>query len=103
MPVFADALSRVTDRAAFLLAVEGRSLTSTAVRLNILPDGQISGRAFGTSVTGTWVWTDGYFCRTLQTAAKTFALNCQRVDTDGNTIRFTADKGAGDVANLRIK
>lgn len=99
----AEGMARITDQSAFVDTVQGRSLTSMAVRLNVAPDGTITGRAFGTAVTGTWVWQDGYFCRTLDTATRDFPLNCQLVETDGATLRFTADKGAGDVANLRIK
>ncbi len=103
LPALSETFARITDRSEFVAAVEGKSLTSAAVRLNVQPDGQIEGRAFGMAVTGTWDWQDGYFCRTLDTAAQDFPLNCQQVDTDGATLRFTADKGTGDVANLRIR
>jgi hypothetical protein len=103
VPAFAQDFVRITDKSQFVAAVQGRSLTTTAIRLNVKPDGLIEGRAFGTGVTGTWTWTDGFFCRTLDTATKDFPLNCQQVETDGATIRFTADKGTGDIANLRIK
>ena len=103
LPALAETFTRITDRSAFVAAVQGKTLSSTAVRLNVKPDGLIEGRAFGTTVTGTWAWQDGYFCRTLDTATKDFPLNCQQVETDGATIRFTADRGAGDVANLRIR
>ena len=99
----AEGLTRIADQSAFIAAVEGRNLSSMAVRLNVAADGSITGRAFGTAVTGTWVWQDGYFCRTLDTATRDFPLNCQLVETDGTNIRFTADKGTGDVADLRIR
>lgn len=101
-PAAAEGFTRITDRSAFAAAVQGRNLTSTAVRLTVHPDGVIEGRAFGFAVTGTWDWQDGYFCRTLATAARDFPLNCQKVETDGATIRFTADKGTGETASLRI-
>ena len=99
----AEPFTRITDKTAFMATVQGKTLSSTAVRLNVQPDGLIKGRAFGMAVTGTWAWQDGYFCRTLDTATTDFPLNCQQVETDGATIRFTADKGTGDVANLRIR
>jgi len=102
VPAFAEGMARITARADFVAAVQGRTLRSTGVRLNVAPDGSISGRAFGFAVTGTWEWRDGLFCRTLDTATRDFALNCQVVETDGARIRFTADQGAGDVADLRI-
>lgn len=103
LPALAETFTRITDKAQFVAAVQGRNLTSTAVRLNVKPDGRIEGRAFGFAVTGTWSWQDGYFCRTLDTATQDFPMNCQQVETDGTSIRFTADKGTGDVANLRIR
>ena len=103
LPAFAADFTRITEKADFVAAVAGRNLISTAVRLNVKTDGQIEGRAFGFSVSGTWEWQGGYFCRTLDTATQDFPLNCQQVETDGATIRFTADKGTGDVANLRIR
>ena len=103
LPALAEGLTRITDAETFISTVQNRDLTSMAVRLNIIPDGTIAGRAFGLQVTGTWTWDNGYFCRTLDTATQDFPLNCQLVETDSTTIRFTADKGTGDVANLRIK
>lgn len=103
LPALAADFTRITDKSDFVAAVAGRNLTSTAVRLNVKPDGQIEGRAFGFAVTGTWDWRGGYFCRTLDTATQDFPLNCQQVESDGATIRFTADKGTGAVANLRIR
>ncbi|MGL6208268.1 MAG: dihydrodipicolinate reductase [Paracoccaceae bacterium] len=103
LPAVAQDLTRITAKSDFVATVDGRTLTAMAVRLNVASDGSLSGRAFGTAVTGTWTWTDGYFCRTLDTATRDFPLNCQLVETDGSTIRFTADKGQGDIADLRIK
>ena len=103
LPALAQDLTRITDKSTFVAAVDGRALTSLAVRLNVKSDGMIDGNAFGTTVTGTWIWQDGYFCRTIDTATEDFPLNCQIVETDGRTIRFTADKGAGDIADLRIR
>jgi len=103
LPAQAEGFARIADKAAFVAAVQGRALSGTAVRLNVFPDGLISGRAFGTAVSGTWQWSDGYFCRTLDTVTRDFPLNCQLVESDGRTIRFTADKGTGDAADLTLR
>jgi hypothetical protein len=102
-PAMADGYTRVTDRGAFISLVGGKSLTSLGVSLNVSASGSISGRAFGSSVSGAWTWNDGYFCRTLKAGDKVFARNCQVVQQNGNRIRFTADKGTGATANLRIR
>ena len=102
-PAMADGYARVSDRGAFVNLVSGKSLTSLGVSLTVSPSGSISGRAFGSAVTGAWTWTGGYFCRTLKAGEKVFARNCQLVQKNGNRLRFIADKGAGDTADLRIK
>jgi hypothetical protein len=99
----AEEFARVTDRAAFVNLVSGKSLTSLGVSLSVSPSGTISGRAFGSSVTGAWTWNNGYFCRTLKAGEKVFARNCQLVQQKPGRVRFIADKGAGDTADLRIR
>jgi hypothetical protein len=102
-PAIAGDFSRVTDRAAFVNIVGGKSLTSLGVSLTVSPSGNISGRAFGSTVSGAWTWSNGYFCRTLKAGDRVFARNCQVVQQNGDRIRFIADKGAGDTADLRIR
>jgi hypothetical protein len=102
-PAVAADYVRVTDRGAFVSLVSGKSLTSLGVTLNVSPSGSIGGRAFGSTVSGTWTWNNGYFCRTLKAASRSFALNCQLVQTKAGRIRFVADRGKGDTADLRIR
>lgn len=98
------AFERVSSRDAFLGAVQGKELVgSNRVRLRVGADGSITGRGFGLRVSGGWRWSDGLFCRTLKTALRTFPENCQTVALRGNTIRFVADEGRGDVADLVIR
>ncbi|OAN75201.1 hypothetical protein A8B78_16730 [Jannaschia sp. EhC01] len=101
-PAFAD-LARITDRAAFAGLVQGRELSRLGVSLRVAPDGSITGRALGRDVTGTWTWEGGMFCRTLDAGDRQFARNCQVVSVDGNSIRFHADQGTGDIADFRIR
>jgi hypothetical protein len=102
-PAMAEDYTRVTDRGAFVNLVSGKSLTSLGVSLSVSPSGSISGRAFGSTVTGAWTWTGGYFCRTLKAGEKVFARNCQVVQQKLGRVRFIADKGTGDTADLRIR
>lgn len=101
-PALAD-LARVTDRAAFVSAVQGRELSRLGVSLQVAPNGSISGRALGRDVTGSWTWEGGMFCRTLDAGDRQFARNCQMVSVDGTSIRFHADQGTGDIADFRIR
>jgi hypothetical protein len=102
-PALAEDFVRVTERAAFVDLVSGKSLTSLGVSLTVSPSGGIGGKAFGRKVTGTWSWSKGYFCRTMQAGDRAFARNCQLVQRKGSTIRFVADQGAGQTADLRIR
>ncbi|WP_224816323.1 dihydrodipicolinate reductase [Hasllibacter sp. MH4015] len=102
LPAMAD-LERITDRGAFLSAVEGRELSRLGVSLRVSPNGTIAGRALGRDVTGTWSWENGMFCRTLDAGDRQFGRNCQVVSVDGGNIRFHADQGTGDIADFRIR
>ncbi len=101
-PALAD-LTRVSDRGTFLSYVQGRELSRIGVSLQVSPDGSIAGRALGRDVTGTWSWEGGMFCRTLDAGDRQFGRNCQVVSVDGNSIRFHADQGTGDIADFRIR
>ncbi len=103
LPLPAAAFERVTARADFLTLVQGRTLTGSGVSLRVGADGSIAGRGFGLAVRGRWDWQDGFFCRTLDTALRDFPRNCQLVQRQGDVVRFTADRGAGDVADLRLR
>jgi hypothetical protein len=102
-PAMASDYARVNDRSTFVKLVSGKSLTSLGVRLTVSPSGTISGSAFGRSVTGAWTWNDGFFCRTMKAGSTVFERNCQVVQQNGTRLRFIADKGAGDTADLRIR
>ena len=99
----ADAFERVEKKDSFVSLIKNRALTRLGIRLQVLEDGQISGRAFGRKVTGDWNWKGGYFCRDLYVGGDELGANCQMVQVRGNTIRFTSDRGAGEYADLRLK
>lgn len=101
--VEAREFQRVATEAEFSATVVGRSLSRMGIRLNVTPDGDITGRAFGRDVTGEWTWQSGHFCRTLRFGGSDLGYNCQMVLRDGNTVRFIADEGRGDFADLRLR
>ena len=101
-PALAD-FRPVQEEANFRALVEGRELTRFGVRLQVLPQGQITGRGFGMQVGGMWEWRDGYFCRTLEFGRSGDPYNCQLVLQDGDTLRFISNRGEGDMADLRIR
>jgi hypothetical protein len=93
----------VTARDAFVRLVEGRALTALGVRLSVTADGRIAGSAFGMQVSGAWRWQDGYFCREMQAGRHVFGTDCQSVVSDGSRVRFTAERGTGERADLRLR
>jgi len=104
LPTFAHAdTARVSSRADFIALVQDRALTQTGIRLNVRPDGRIEGRALGFQVTGSWNWKDGFFCREMQAGARKIDFDCQLVERNGDALRFTALRGKGEFADLRLR
>lgn len=96
-------LEKVTDRTQFVELVTGKKLTRPLVELEVSPDGGIRGKGVRWDVTGTWSWRDGYFCRDLNWGGDDLGYNCQEVRVNGDRLRFTSDKGAGDSADFRLR
>ncbi|MDE0968822.1 MAG: dihydrodipicolinate reductase [Octadecabacter sp.] len=105
MPANAKAFERISDRDAFVDAVDGKNLRIAlyGLTLNVLANGSIAGRAVGWSISGTWIWEDGYFCRDMDWSGTAIKYNCQLVELSGDRIRFTVDQGDGSYAVLRIR
>ncbi len=102
-PAKADGFSQVTDRQKFVSLVDGRELTRFGIKLDVMPDGRIVGRAFGRPVTGAWNWRSGYFCRDLYWGDYDIGANCQAVKVQGATLRFISDRGTGRYADLQLR
>lgn len=98
----AETFQRIDDRNGFLSLVKDRTLKRLGVRLEVTGDGRIIGSAFGRAVTGAWRWENGYFCRDLYYGKEDLGPNCQLVQVRGQTMRFTADRGQGIHADLRL-
>lgn len=93
----------VREQSRFVELVAGKQLTRFGISLNVTPDGEIRGRAFGRPVTGRWQWSDGYFCRDLFYGERDLGANCQEVKVNGRTVRFTSDRGQGIFADLTLR
>lgn len=99
----AEQFETVTERDNFVSALSGKKLTRFGIKLDVLPTGEIRGRAFGTPVTGAWRWSGGYFCRDLYYGERDLGPNCQMVKINGDTVRFISDQGNGDYADLKLE
>jgi hypothetical protein len=98
-----EQFSTVASRDGFVALVQGQELRRLGIRLNVTADGRIIGRAFGTEVTGSWAWEDGYFCRDLFWGDRDLGFNCQLVEVNGSAMRFTSDQGTGQFADLTLR
>ena len=94
----------VTEQAEFVSLVDGKTLSQRLfqVGLNVSANGEISGRALGGDVTGSWTWQDGFFCREMIWGGDLIPQDCQTVEVGGELLRFTAERGRGDSTALRI-
>ncbi len=106
LPAAASDFDTVREKTEFLSLVEGRDLRIGLynLTLNVLPDGQIKGRALGWDITGSWAWEDGFFCREMDWSGMEIPYNCQLVEArEGEVLRFTVDRGAGDSASFKLR
>ncbi len=101
-PALAD-FQQVTSRSDFMALVGGKTLTRPLVKLEVKPNGQISGTGASWPVSGKWSWEDGYLCRSLEWGGDDLGYNCQEVKTDGNRVRITSDRGSGESAVFRLR
>ena len=101
--VSANSFQQVTEEAEFVALVSGKELTRFGIKLGVAADGQITGKAFGQTVSGAWNWNSGLFCRDLSFGNRDLGPNCQVVQIDGSTIRFISDQGAGDHADFGLE
>lgn len=101
--VAAEEFTPLSNRDTFVSLIDGRELRQLGVGLTVTPNGRISGRAFGSDVTGSWTWNGGYFCRRLVFGREDLGHNCQTVEISGRTIRFTSDQGQGEFADLTLR
>jgi len=101
--IAAAELKKIDNKADFVKLVQGKTLSRPLVRLQVSPDGSINGRGATWDITGSWSWQNGYFCRDLNWGGDDMGYNCQEVRANGSEMRFTADQGAGDFADFRLK
>ena len=66
-------------------------------------DGSVRGQWNGAPVVGSWVWNDGHYCRNLRIGSTETGTNCQRIESEGNRIRATNDRGQGRSTTARIE
>lgn len=101
-PAFAE-FQKITSKSEFVSAVSGKTLTRPLVKIQLNPNGQITGMGAAWEVTGKWEWKGNYLCRSLFWGGDDLGYNCQEIKMNGSKIRITSDKGAGDSADFRLR
>lgn len=101
-PVAAE-FTKVNDEREFKRIVTGKTLTRPLIRIQVSPEGRISGKGAKWDVSGNWRWKDGYFCRDLEWGGDDLGYNCQEVRIHNRKIRFTSDRGTGDFADFTLR
>ena len=96
-------LKKIDNKSDFVELVQGKTLSRPLVRLEVSPDGSITGRGVRWDVTGSWSWENGFFCRELNWGGDDLGYNCQEVRASETEMRFTSDHGAGDSADFRLR
>ena len=86
----------------FRQRVSGRLLTGDGLIFVIYSDGRISGTAGGKRFSGSWVWRDGFFCRTAELEGEDIGADCEIIEVSGGLMRYTKNKGAGTSAIIKI-
>lgn len=106
LPAFASDFQPVREKEEFLSLVDGKELRIGLynLKLQVRPDGGITGSALGWGISGTWSWRDGYFCRDMDWSGYAIEYNCQLVEKRGNgVLRFTSNRGTGMTASFRLR
>ncbi len=101
-PAFAE-FAKIHDEREFKAVVSGKTLTRPMIKLQVSPEGRISGTGLRWAVEGNWSWQNGYFCRDLYWGGSALGYNCQEVRVRDGRIRFTSDQGSGPYADFRLK
>lgn len=102
LPAAAE-LQQVTSRDDFVNLVSGKTLSRPLVKIEVRPDGRITGMGAAWAISGEWAWDNGYLCRSLEWGGDDLGYNCQEVKTDGTRVRITSDRGAGQSADFRLR
>ncbi|MFA3915815.1 hypothetical protein [Ruegeria hyattellae] len=92
---------RIETRAAFCAFIAVSRFEAPGLRFVIRPDGSFAGTSDGVAFEGRWLWQDGFFCRTLSLPDAPAETDCERIEVNGAQMRYTRDRGQGDVHVVR--
>ncbi|MEE9429002.1 MAG: hypothetical protein V3V25_12735 [Paracoccaceae bacterium] len=94
--------NRIETSTEFADAFADKPLIGEGIQFVIHADGRISGSIGELPFSGNWYWSDGYFCRTATFEGEDLGLDCEIIEQRGHQMRYTRDKGRGDVSVVDI-
>lgn len=100
-----ETFQRIQDKSTFLSAVKERELRLGlfGVSLRVLQNGTIQGKAMGKTVTGTWTWKNGTFCRAMTWGNDPIDHDCQTVAYKPSQIKFISRNGTTRDATFTLR
>ncbi|MEL7214047.1 MAG: hypothetical protein AAGK92_15385 [Pseudomonadota bacterium] len=96
----------ITDTATFNKQIADRRLEfpdNPEIWFELKSNGTMTGELKGGTVTGTWEFSDGFWCREFKAGGTARPRDCQTVERAGNQVRFTRNRGAGDAGVYLMK
>lgn len=88
-----DVWSRVESFVEFSRLFVDRELARDQLRFTIHADGRICGRVGGEGLSGTWSWSNRYFCRAATLGHEDLGTDCEIIETDGFRMRYRSVSG----------
>ncbi|MEM1235851.1 MAG: hypothetical protein AAGI10_02695 [Pseudomonadota bacterium] len=95
----------VTDAAAFnasLVDQRFEGIEQPEVWFQFNSDGTMVGNLRRGTVTGTWEFEDGYWCREFEAGGTASPYDCQTVELADDLVRFTRNRGQGDAGVYKL-
>jgi hypothetical protein len=94
----AEKYKRVKKQDQFLELVQDKKLLGRGGYFTVFADGTSTGKFEPGIYSVTWEWKGKYMCREGKMGDRDLARNCLKVETNGEMMRFTRDKGKGRVS-----
>ncbi|MEO1113443.1 MAG: hypothetical protein AAFY05_13965 [Pseudomonadota bacterium] len=93
----------ITTQQDFLEHVAGRRLILEDSWVIITPQGGVEGVGPDRkAITGTWSWSDTYYCRSIFFGGKDLPEDFQTVTLAGDKVSFVHDRGHGETITWTI-
>jgi hypothetical protein len=94
---------RVKKQDQFLELVNGKTILGSGGQVTINADGTSTGKFEPGAYSAKWEWKGKYMCRSGKLGDREIPYDCQKVEYDGEKMRFTRNKGKGKASEWTFK